>query len=64
MQDTHQSKVEAMINEIIADGRLTADEKKQLDDLVLADGQLTLGERKCIDKLLVMIARGELEMDD
>jgi uncharacterized membrane protein YebE (DUF533 family) len=64
MDDSHQSKVEAMINHVIADGRLTADEKKQIDDLVLADGKLTLDERKCIDRLLAMIARGELVMED
>ncbi len=64
MEDTDQSKVEAMINHIIADGRLTGDEKKQLDGLLLADGQLSLEERKCLDKLLGMIARGELQMGD
>ncbi len=64
MEDTDQSKVEELINQIIADGRLTKDEKKQLDDVLLADGQLSLEERKCIDRLLGMIARGELQMGD
>jgi len=64
MADSDPTNVEEMIDQIIADGRLTSDEKKQLDDLVLADGQLTLEERKAIDRLLGMIARGELQMGD
>ncbi len=64
MADSDPSKTEEMIDQIIADGRLTTEEKKQLDELVLADGKLTLEERKAIDRLIGMIARGELVMGD
>ncbi|MBW2458644.1 MAG: hypothetical protein JRI68_29370 [Deltaproteobacteria bacterium] len=64
MAESDHSKAEEMIDQIIADGRLTTEEKKQLDALVLADGKLTLEERKAIDRLLGMIARGELQMGD
>jgi hypothetical protein len=53
-----------MIDEVIADGRLTRDEKKRLDTLLLEDGQLTLDERRALDELLAKIARGDVVVSD
>lgn len=59
---TDEQNIEAMVDEIIADGKLTQDEKRRLDTLLLADGQLSLDERRAIDRLLALIARGELKV--
>jgi polyhydroxyalkanoate synthesis regulator phasin len=61
---TDAESIEAMVDEIIADGKLTGEEKKRLDELLLADGQLSLDERRAIDRLLVLIGRGELQVEE
>ena len=56
--------IQEMVAAVIADGKLTQAEKKELDAFILADGRLSLDERKEIDKLLSLIARGELVVVD
>lgn len=52
-----------MVADIIADGKMTNVEKKELDTFLLADGKLSVEERQHIDKLLMLIARGELTVE-
>jgi polyhydroxyalkanoate synthesis regulator phasin len=56
--------IRALVDEVIADGKMTNAEKKRLDELMLADGKLSLEEREQIDRLLTMIGRGELLVVD
>jgi polyhydroxyalkanoate synthesis regulator phasin len=60
MATEEASAIARMIQEVIADGKLTAEEKKRLDTLLLEDGQLSLEERRALDELLGKIARGEV----
>ena len=52
--------ISEMVQHIIADGKMTNEEKKRLDEFILSDGKLSVEERKELDALLAMIARGEL----
>ena len=54
--------IEALVDEIVADGKLTTEEKKKIDAFMTADGVLSVEERKQIDRVLMMIAKGELEV--
>jgi len=49
-----------LVEEIIADGKLTRSELKRLDTLMLADGKITVEEREHIDRLLTLIGNGDL----
>lgn len=64
MTEAQPSAITRMIDEVIADGKLTREEKKRLDALLLEDGQLTLDERRALDELLGKIARGEVVVSD
>ena len=55
--------ISQMVAEIIADGKMTNVEKKELDAFLLSDGKLSVEERQELDKLLALIARGELTVE-
>lgn len=55
-----EQNIAEMVAEIIADGRMSNEEKEKLDTFILSDGKLSVEERQHLDKLLGMIARGEL----
>ena len=59
-----EKSLKEILDEIIADGKLTREEMKRFDDAVLADGKLTHEERQYIHKLMEMVRRGELEVVD
>ena len=52
---TEEHNIETMVDAIIADGKLTTEEKKRLDQLLMADGQLSLEERRAIDRLPIRV---------
>jgi hypothetical protein len=58
------SAITRMIEEVIADGKLTTEEKKRLDALLLEDGQLSAEERQALADLLTRIANGEVIVAD
>ena len=60
MEGSMSNDVAKLVEEIIADGKLTRSELKRLDTLLLADGKLTVEEREHIDRLLTLIGKGEL----
>ena len=64
MSEAIESAIKRMIDGAIADGKLTAAERKRIVELLLEDGQLTLEERRCLDELLGKIARGEVVVTD
>ena len=53
-----------LIQEVIADGKLSTAEKKRIDAAVMADRQLSVDERDQLGILLGMIANGELVVVD
>ncbi len=55
-----EQNIAQMIEDIIADGKLSNEEKKRLDALIIADGKLSVEERQHLDKLLLLIASGQL----
>ncbi len=55
--------IKDLVADIIADGKMTQDEKRQLDTFLLSDGELSVDERRELDALLAMIARGELVVE-
>jgi polyhydroxyalkanoate synthesis regulator phasin len=59
-----QQNIYQLVEEIIADGKLTREEKKRLDEAIMADGKVSSDERLVISRLLNMLARGEVVMDD
>ncbi len=54
----------ALVDEMLADGKLTREELKRFEAEMLADGQLSVDERKQIDRLLKAIANGEVTVVD
>ena len=56
--------VKEFVDGIMADGKLTAAEKKELDQFFLADGELSEEERQQLAELLTKIATGQLEVVD
>ena len=56
--------VKEFVDGIMADGKLTTAEKKELDKFLLADGELSEEERQQIAELLTKIATGQLEVVD
>lgn len=54
----------ALVDEMLADGKLTREELKRFEAEMLADGQLSVDERKQIDRLLQAIANGEVTVVD
>jgi uncharacterized membrane protein YebE (DUF533 family) len=62
MTDESHASLTALVGAIIADGKLTRAELKQLDQALLADGQLSAEERQQIAGLLNRIATGELQL--
>lgn len=56
--------VEAFIDHIMADGKVTAEEKQELDRYLLEDGKISEQEREKLAELLAKIASGELEILD
>lgn len=56
--------MEALVDEMLADGKLTREELKRFEAEMLADGQLSIEERRQIDRLLNAIAKGEVTVVD
>lgn len=52
--------MEALVDEMLADGKLTRQELKRFEAEMLADGELSLDERRQIDRLLEAIANGDV----
>ena len=59
-----ERSIDEAVQEIIADGKLTSEEKQRLSALILADGQLSVAERRVIDELLTLIGKGEVVVVD
>jgi len=53
-----------LVDGIVADGKLTQAEKRELDQALLADGQLSPDEQQKLAELLTKIATGELRIVD
>ena len=64
MSESAPTEIEKLLQEIIADRKLTRDEKQRLDAFIMADGQLSREERQGLDALLTMISRGEVVVVD
>ena len=60
---TDQS-IQATVDEIVADGKLTRDELKRFEAEMLADGTLSVEERRAIDRLLQAIQSGEVVLEE
>jgi hypothetical protein len=56
--------VKEFVEGIMADGKLTKEEKQEIDKYLLADGQISEEEREQIATLLTKIATGELQVVD
>jgi len=52
--------LEALVDEMLADGKLTREELARFEAEMLADGQLSIEERRQIDRLLQAITNGEV----
>lgn len=61
---TEPRSAKETIEAIIADGKLTRAELKELDGALLADGQLNDEERQLLAELLGRIASGQLQVLD
>ena len=60
----NEHHIEALVEQVVADGKLTREELRRLDAMMLADGQLTLEERKQLDRLLTLIGEGRVQVVD
>ena len=56
--------VKELVERIVTDGKLTQQEKQELDQFLLADGQLSEEERQQLAELLTQIATGQLQVVD
>ena len=54
----------ALVDEMLADGKLTREELERFEAEMLADGQLSIDERRQIDRLLEAIAKGVVTVVD
>lgn len=61
---TMSKSMEALVDEMLADGKLTRAELKRFEAELLADGQLSIDERRQIDRLLDAISKGDVTVVD
>ena len=59
--DTEDTPLLEVVDQIIADGKLTQDERKELFEMVYKDGTVSKQEQEQLDRLKQMIENGELE---
>ncbi len=55
--------IEELVNQIIADGKLTKEEHQMFLDKVNEDGKVDEEENKQISRLMDMIGKGELKVE-
>lgn len=53
-----------VVDEIVADGKMTRREKIELEKMMMADGRLDEEEKEQIRRLMDMMADGELQVVD
>ena len=55
--------IKKLVDEIIADNKLTAEERNRLNEAVMSDGKLAQEEQEQIKRIFQLIGEGKLKIE-
>jgi len=55
--------IKKLVDDIIADNKITAEEKNRLNEVIMSDGKVTSEEQEQIKRIFQLIGEGKLKIE-